>query len=291
LKEAVLLFEALDKVGEGPCWNPETGRLYWVDISGKRIHSFDPVLKIDDPIQTDDIVTAIVFDKNEKIVAALSDSLVRIDPATRKTAEIFKFRGLPENVRLNDGKCDAAGRLWIGTMDLDEKNKIGALYRVSPDLSCEKMLDGLIIGNGLAWNMDDSVMYYIDSPENEIWAFDFDLANGGISNKRTVARLSEESGMPDGMTVDSEGMLWVAHFRGAQATRWDPSSGRKLASFPVPTYNITCPCFGGERMDELFLTTASVLMEGSTEEQRVQAGSLYRLEPGVTGKAAYKFGG
>jgi sugar lactone lactonase YvrE len=97
--------------------------------------------------------------------------------------------------------------------------------------------------------------------------------------------------MLDGMTIDAEGMLWTAHFRGARVSRWDPATGRKLASYPIPTYNVTCMCFGGERMDELFITTASVLMEGSTEDQRIHAGALYRLKPGVTGMAAFKFGG
>jgi sugar lactone lactonase YvrE len=290
MNEAELFFAAEDKVGEGPNWNSETGKVYWVDISGKRIHVLDPVTKTDDPIPTDDVVAAMAFDKSGNIVAAFSNRLVRINPKTKASSLIYKIDSIPGNTRINDGKCDAAGRFWVGTMDLDEKEKIGSLYSVSPDLSCKKILDGLIIGNGLAWTDDNKVMYYIDSPTLEVWAFDFDLAKGELSGKRTVIKYDFGEGMPDGMTIDAEGMLWIAQFRGARVSRWNPRTGRRLASYQVPTYNTTCCCFGGKNMDELFITSASVLMDGADESQIACAGSLFRLRPGVSGREAYRFG-
>jgi sugar lactone lactonase YvrE len=291
MKDAELFYAAKDKVGEGPNWNSETGKLYWVDISGKRIHVFDPVTKTDDPIPADDIVAAMAFDKSGNIVAALSNRLVRIDPKTKSVASIYKIDSIPPNARINDGKCDAAGRFWLGTMDLDEKEKIGSLYSVSPDLTCRKVLDGLIIGNGMAWTADNKTMYYIDSPTLEVWAFDFDLARGELGGKRTVIKYEPGEGMPDGMTIDTEGMLWIAQFRGAKVSRWNPHTGQRIASYPVPTYNITSCCFGGEKFDGLFITSASVLMEGASESQRACAGSVFHLHPGVTGTEAFRFGG
>ncbi|MDR1421085.1 MAG: SMP-30/gluconolactonase/LRE family protein [Treponema sp.] len=291
MKDAELFYAAKDKVGEGPNWNSETGKLYWVDISGRRIHIFDPATKTDDLVSTDDIVAAMAFDKSGKIVAALSNRLVRIDPETRSVSPLYTIDSIPGNARINDGKCDAAGRFWLGTMDLDEKEKTGSLYSVSPDLTCKKVLDGLVIGNGMAWTADNKTMYYIDSPTLEIWAFDFDLAKGELSGKRTVIKYGQGEGMPDGMTIDTEGMLWIAQFRGAQVSRWNPRTGKRIASYPVPTYNTTSCCFGGKNFDELFITSASVLMEGAGESQRACAGSLFHLYPGVTGTEAFRFGG
>ncbi|GHV13444.1 gluconolaconase [Spirochaetia bacterium] len=291
MKDAELFYAAKDQVGEGPNWNSETGKLYWVDISGKRIHVLDPASKVDDPIPTEDIVAAITFDKSGNIIAALSNRLVRIDPKTKVSTPLYKIDSIPSSARINDGKCDAAGRFWLGTMDLEEKEKIGGLYRVSPDLTCKKVLDGLIIGNGMAWTDDNKIMYYIDSPTLEIWAFDFDLVKGELGNKRTVIKYGTGEGMPDGMTIDTEGMLWVAQFRGARVSRWNPHTGQRIASYPIPTYNITAPCFGGKDFDELFVTSASVLMEGATESQRACAGSVFHLHPGCKGKEAFRFGG
>jgi sugar lactone lactonase YvrE len=291
MKDMELFYAANDKVGEGPNWNSETGKLYWVDISGKRIHVFDPLTKTDDPIPTDDIVAAMAFDKSGNIIAALSNQIVRIDFKTRSVVPIYKIDSIPRNARINDGKCDASGRFWLGTMDLDEREKIGSLYSVSPDLTCKKVLDGLIIGNGMAWTADNKIMYYIDSPTLEIWAFDFDLAKGELSGKRTVIKYGHGEGMPDGMTIDTEGMLWIAQFRGAKVSRWNPHTGQRLASYPVPTYNITSCCFGGEKFDELFITSASVLMEGANESQRACAGAVFHFCPGVTGTEAFRFGG
>jgi sugar lactone lactonase YvrE len=151
------------------------------------------------------------------------------------------------------------------------------------------MLDGAIIANGMAWSSDNKLMYYIDSPTKEVCEFDFDLTRGEISNKRTVAVIPEGEGAPDGMTIDAEGMLWIAQFRGAKVSRWNPRTKERIASYPVPTYNITCCAFGGDNMDELFITSANVLMEGSTIEQRKLAGSLFRIKTGTKGLEANRF--
>jgi sugar lactone lactonase YvrE len=143
----------------------------------------------------------------------------------------------------------------------------------------------------MAWTTDNKIMYYIDSPTLEVWAFDFDLARGELGGKRTVIKYRPGEGIPDGMTIDMEGMLWIAQFRGAKVSRWNPHTGQRIASYPVPTYNITSCCFGGEKFDELFITSASVSMEDASESQRACAGSVFHLHPGVTGTEAFRFGG
>lgn len=291
MNDVEVFYESKDLVGEGPAWNPETGKLYWVDISGKRIHVFDPVTKKDDPIPAEDLVAAIAFDKSGNIIAALSNRLVRINPETKVSSPLLTIDSIPPNTRINDGKCDAAGRFWLGTMDLAEKEKTGCLYSVSPDLACKKVLDGLVIGNGMAWTDDNKTMYYIDSPTLEVWSFDFDLAGGELSNRKTAIKYESGEGMPDGMTIDREGMLWIAQFRGAKISRWNPRTGKRLAQYPMPTYNITSCCFGGKNFDDVYVTSANVLMDGATDAQRVSAGAVFHFKPGFSGKEANKFGG
>jgi sugar lactone lactonase YvrE len=153
------------------------------------------------------------------------------------------------------------------------------------------VLDGLVIGNGMAWADDNKTMYYIDSPTLEVWSFDFDLARGELSNRKTVIKYEPGEGMPDGMTIDSEGMLWIAQFRGAKVSCWNPRTGKRLAQYPMPAYNITSCCFGGKNFDDVYVTSASVLMDGATDAQRIFAGSVFHFKPGFSGQEANKFGG
>ncbi|MDR3354913.1 MAG: SMP-30/gluconolactonase/LRE family protein [Synergistaceae bacterium] len=286
---AELLFEAGDVVGEGPYWDSEKKILHWVDIGGKRVHSYDTVKKIDKPIETGDLTPAMTLTKSGRALVVLKNTIKIMDLDTGSGQTVFKMESLPDRVRFNDGKCDAAGRFWVGTMDIEETEKLGCLYRIDPGFSCKKILDGAVIANGMAWSADNRLMYFIDTPTREVWEFDFDITFGEISNKRIVAVIPDGEGAPDGMTIDSEGMLWVAQFRGAKVSRWNPRTRERIAEYPVPTYNITCCTFGGCDMDELFITSANVLMEGSTKDQQKLAGSLFKLKPGVKGLKPNRF--
>jgi sugar lactone lactonase YvrE len=197
---------------------------------------------------------------------------------------------LPEN-RFNDGKCDPFGRFWAGTMALDFTKGAGSMYCLFPDLSAKKMAGDLTISNGLAWSLDQKTMYLIDSADATVWAFDYDPKTAAIQNKRALIVFQKKDGSPDGMTMDSEGKLWIAHWDGARVTRWDPENGKLLFTQPIPASLVTSVAFGGPGLDEMYVTTARVSLSEETLASQPHAGGLFRFKPGVKGLPAPEFAG
>ena len=192
--------------------------------------------------------------------------------------------------RFNDGKVDNSGRYWAGTMDLDQQAESGALYRLDPDLSVAKVDEDYIICNGPTFNLENSIIYHTDSIKRVIYALDIG-AGGELSNKRVFTRFTEDGdGVPDGMTVDSEDCLWVAHFGGARLSRFSPG-GELLETVPLPAPNITSCTFAGAELDTLYITCARIFMSDAELEQYPLAGSLLAFKPGVTGAPTPLFGG
>jgi sugar lactone lactonase YvrE len=189
---------------------------------------------------------------------------------------------------MNDGNCDSAGRFWAGTMGLNEEPGAGALYRLDPDLNVTKVLDAVTISNGIDWSLDDSLMYYVDSDTFCVDVFDFDPDAGAISNRRAFVSVSAADGLPDGLTVDSEGYVWVAFWGGSCVRRYAPDGSLDLV-VSLPTRHVTSCAFGGAGLDELYITSAT---EGLTEADLAQephAGALFRCKPGVVGRPEHVF--
>ena len=177
-------------------------------------------------------------------------------------------------MRSNDGACDAAGRFWIGTMALDLTPGAGALYCYDGKL--RRVLDGVTLSNGLGWTRDDTQMYYIDSTEQRVDVFDFELASGQLDKRRPFVSIDRSDGIPDGLTVDHEGGVWVALYGGSCVRRYD-ERGRLDAVVEVPAENVTSCCFGGDDGRSLFVTTAA------------PDGNVYVTQPGVSGPSAHVF--
>ena len=196
----------------------------------------------------------------------------------------------PEN-RFNDGKCDPAGRFWAGTLALDEKPRAASLYCMDTDLSVRRVLGNVGNSNGIVWSLDNTTMYYIDTPTREIAAFDYDLETGAISNRRVAVTVPQEYGYPDGMTIDEEGMVWVALWGEGCVCRWDPRTGELLHSLRLPVRQVTSCAFGGEKLDELYITSACIGPEGKALAAQPLAGGLFRVHPGVKGIEAFEFNG
>lgn len=262
-------------LGEGPVWDALSASILWVDILKGEIHEFALSSGVHKVLEVHEMVGAIALCKGEGLIAALKSGQAIVDRETAQIKPLFNPEvHMPEN-RFNDGKCDPEGRFWIGTMSLSERPGAGSLYKVEKDLSCSVQLQNATIANGMAWSTDNKTFYHIDTPTHRVTAYDYDLADGNISNGRLALDIPEHDGAPDGMTIDSEGMLWIAHWGGWQVTRWDPLSGNKLLSIPVPVAQITSCTFGGETLQDLYITSAS---NGLTEEQRGNqplAGSLF----------------
>jgi sugar lactone lactonase YvrE len=193
--------------------------------------------------------------------------------------------------RFNDGKVDPNGRFWAGTMDKAEKTASGSLYCLFPDLSVKKRETSITVSNGLTWSIDKRTMYYIDSPTQKVFAYDYDDSTGEISNKRVVFSINDNS-FPDGMTVDEEGMLWVALWDGSSVIRFDPTNGSLLQRIAFPTSRVTSCCWGGEDLDTLYVTTARVGLAAEQLRKEPTAGGLFAVKHlGVKGTPTFEFAG
>jgi sugar lactone lactonase YvrE len=278
-----------DHLGEGPHWDERTGELLWVDITQGRIHAWSPP---NDSVRTETFdveVSAVVPRSGEPghVVAAGHRLLLRDGEHERVVAAVEE--DLPDN-RFNDCKCDPQGRLWAGTMSKTRTPGTAALYRLVAGHDLERVIAGTTISNGLAWSPSGDTMYFIDSTTQRIDAFDFDGATGDIANRRTVVEIDPNDGLPDGMTVDAEGGIWVCLFGGAAIRRYAPD-GTLDAKIPLPTTNPTSPAFGGPDLRTLYITTARHRLTPAQLAAEPLAGAVLSLEPGVTGLPANRFGG
>jgi sugar lactone lactonase YvrE len=275
------------ELGEGPVWDARSSRVAWVDIMAKRIHLTDPVTGGSETIEVPLHVGAVAPRAAGGFVAALQDGfwVVGDGPAER----IASMPGARPGLRFNDGKCDPAGRFWAGTMAYDQAPGAGALYRLEPDGQAAMVLAGVTVSNGLAWSLDGRTMYYIDTPTQRIDAFSYVASTGEIGDRHPEIHIAAEAGAPDGMTIDADGGLWVALWGGAAVHRY--LDGRLERVIKLPVSQPTSCCFGGERLDELYVTSA---WEGLSPRQRREeplAGALFRVRPGLRGIAPAVFVG
>lgn len=243
--EAELVLDAGAELGESALWRGETGTLHWVDIIKCEVHS----LRLADGehrfFSTAQAVGAIVPAQGGGLAAAMATGFYLLD-GQGVTKRIAEPDGLVPMLRMNDGKCDRLGRFWAGTQIMrGEMKGRGYFWRLDPDGTVRTALTGITTSNGLAWNADDTTLYYIDTPTLAVRAFPFDLENGTLGEGRICVEVPEDYGYPDGMTIDREGMLWVAHWQGGAVRRYDPRTGQCIAVVPVPAPRVTCCCFGG----------------------------------------------
>ncbi len=289
---AELFLDARATLGEGALWDSKRHMLYWVDIIEKKLFDFDPSTKKNRAIDVGQFVGTVVPRKRGGVMLALHHGFCALDLETEKLTPIADpEKDLPDN-RFNDGKCDPAGRFWAGTMSLVGKNNAGALYRLDPDLTVHRMLDGATTSNGIVWSLDSKTMYYIDTPTRRVDAFDYDIETGDIKKRRPAISIPESGGNPDGMTIDAEGMLWVAHWGGGRVTRWNPRDGKPLQTVRVPVSRTTSCAFGGEKLDQLFITTAQIGRFSQTPlPDEPHAGGVFVAEVGTRGVPAFEFAG
>lgn len=269
-------------LGEGPNWQPGANVLHFVDIKTGSLFRWNPQDATLAETQLGQYPGAALPTKSGRILAALATG-VYLYSDTEGLRLVCRPPQLTANLRLNDAKVDPAGNLWFGTIELFSGVPAeGSLFCMRPDGSCKRMLAGVQISNGLDWSLDGRTMYYIDTPTGGVDAFDYNAATGDIENRRRIYTVAQ--GLPDGMTLDADGMLWVALWGGGKVIRVNPATGEMLAEVPLPATNVTCCCFIGEGYDTLAITTSG---EGLPQPGN---GQVFTLRPdGVRGRAPFVF--
>lgn len=291
-RQAELVLDAKAELGEGALWDERTQQLYWVDIIGQSLHVYNPASNEDKRYPVGQMVSTVVLSETGEVLLAVENGFARFDLASEKLTILIDPEADKPSNRFNDGKCDPAGRFWAGTMDRSATTpNMGNLYRLDPDRSVHTMLTEVSISNGIVWTADRKTMYFIDSIPYTVTAFDYDNVTGNISNPRVVIQVPETMGMPDGMAIDCEGMLWIAHFFGGAVHRWNPHTGQVMETIRLPTSNVTSCAFGGVHLDELYITTARESLSEDQRSRETHAGGLFRVKLDTVGTLTYRFKG
>ena len=287
----VLPAEAL--LGEGALWSVREQVLYWVDILGCELHRFDPATGRAAQWTFVEEITALAERTGEPgLIVTMRRGFALFDPSGGGEPRYLHQpeAALPGN-RFNDGKCDAQGRFWGGTMDFACEAATGALYRYDPDGRCTKHDDGFVVTNGPTWSADGRTLYFNDTVKGRVHAYDFDAVGGALSNKRLWHSFAPGDGVPDGMTTDAAGRIWIAHWGGASVSCHDPVTARELCRVELPTSNVTNCAFGGADLCTLFITTARTGLAPEQLEAQPLAGGLFAVRVDGPGVPAHLFGG
>lgn len=275
--EIKIIYKKINKLGEGPLYDEIKDLIYWVDIENKKIYASKTFEEKITHIDMPEMVSAVFLTNKEEIIASAGHSLYLIDSGKKlkKLAEIEN----DVNTRFNDGKVSPDGLIIVGTMDLNQKRPIGSLYSFNGKIF-KKILKKMTISNGLAWNTKKKIFYIIDSPTKKVMSYEYDrimnLKYAGIA-----ADLNNEEGVPDGMTIDKEGMLWIAMWGGGKVIRWDPDENKKLIEIKVPAKKTSSCNFGDRDLKTLFITSAD-----SPDDL---GGSLFAVKTEYEGTYSYRF--
>jgi sugar lactone lactonase YvrE len=291
LTEVRCVLDAKAMLGESPVWSAEEQALYWVDIIGATLNRLDPATGATQTWSMPESIGSCGLRAGGGAVVALRNGFHLFDFGTERLTFLSDPEADEPRTRFNDGKVSPDGRFWAGTMDDNpDRQPIGALYRLDPDHSVHKMIDGLIVSNGLAWSADGRTMFHSDSRGQVINAYDYDLAAGAIANKRVIARPTEEIGRPDGGAADMAGFYWSAGISAGVLNRWAPD-GRLDRQIPLPCAAPTMPCFGGPDMKTIFITSLRQNVSAEKLAAKPLSGGIFALEADVPGVPVAKFKG
>jgi sugar lactone lactonase YvrE len=280
--------ECANHLGEGPVWDVEDGCLYWLDGTGRRVGNpsiwrLDPRTGRTRHWSLDHDVGALAIRRGGGAVLALADGFYFFDFAGERLDLISRVDADQPRSRLNDGKCDRRGRFFAGGMDDREELKICSLWRLDADLSVTRVDDGIICTNGPCWSPDNRTFYLADTFQGEYWAYDYDIATGSLTNKRLFHSFKNDPGVADGSTIDDEGCVWNAQLISGDLVRYAPD-GTVDRRIGMPVRNITSVMFGGDRLDELYVTSMARVKHPAAHdlfarEMKPQhlAGSLFKV--------------
>ena len=291
MSDVECVVDCQNTLGEGVYWSVEEQKLYWVDIEQSEFRSYDPASGKTEVWQTPERVGSFAFRQHGGLLVAFESGLDFWDPAGGQRERIQDFEPELSTTRTNDGRCDRQGRFIVGGMnEADDGKPISNVYRLDHDLIGHQIISNVTCANSTCFSPDGTVMYFADTPTGQIWAYDYDVDSGAVTNRRVFTDFSDQPGMPDGSIVDAEGFLWNAQWNGYRVVRYRPD-GTIDRIVAIPVMNPTCVAFGGKDLDILYVTTARYLMTAEQIEAEPLSGGLFAVEVDVKGLNEPKFCG
>ena len=283
-------FAARDTLGESPLWCERTQTLWWLDIDGCKLHSLQPGSgRHLAHTFTAKFVGALALRSQGGILLALDLALHVFDPASGELRLFAQVEPAHLDNRLNDGRCDAHGRFWVGTMDNGLTQPRGGFYRIDPDGKVTRQFGDVIVANTIAISPDQKTLYFSDTRRHVTWAFDFDAERGCLGKRRVFVDYAASGDRPDGACVDAEGFVWNAIFAGGRVVRYAPD-GRVDRTIALPVTNPTCVCLGGPQLRTLYITTARKFLSSERLRAEPLAGALLAIDVDVEGLPEATFG-
>jgi sugar lactone lactonase YvrE len=288
-KKAEVVYKAKMNLGEGAIWDYKNDRLLWIDIQGKKLLIYKPSTGKNMSYNLPGRPGTVVPYSKDSVLIAMEKGIYVFD----LKSETLSLQTRPEpdtiNSRFNDGKCDPAGRFWVGSMATGKNRNAGTLYQVNHDYSVIPRIKNVSISNGIVWSPGGNKMYYIDTPTRKVAEYDFNKKSGEIEFVRYAISIPDSLGHPDGSTIDREGNIWIAMWGGHCVTKWNPQTGALLDQISVDAENVTSCAFGGKNLDQLYITTAGGNKNKSDSTDELRDGSLFIAHPGVQGIKAFYF--
>lgn len=265
-----------DSLGEGVIWNHEEQSLYWVDAFGPTLHRMDQGSSGVESWTMPEVIGSVVFDHHGTMVVGLESGYhrLRLNPFTLSPIQNPQPA---DGIIFNDGKCDRAGRYFIGTMHRDFREDAGALWRLDPDLTCQRVDDGITVSNGLAWSPDDRTMYFADTRKDVVYAYDYDVETGSAMGRRVFLSTEGRPGRVDGATTDAEGNYWAAMIHEGAVACFSPL-GVELRRIDLPVAHPTMCTFGGRGLDRLFVATSRRFLDEAELGDQPLAGSMFVID-------------
>jgi len=289
--DVVRIGEDICELGESPMWAPGEAALYWFDVPPRRL--LRRVLPDGETVvtQLEKVPASFGWREGGGMIFAFRNGLVLTD-ATGAVEREISCEGVVDfaTQRFNDGAVDRRGRFWVGGFHPKVDPGGGGLFRVDPDLTVRKMDSGVTMSNGIAWSPDDRTMYFADSRPGCVWRYDFDVGTGEIGPRGVFLDYADRPGRPDGLTVDSEGFVWIAEVTAGRVSRYDPQ-GRLERVIAVPVSKPTSVIFGGDGLRTLFITTMNLGLSAAERTTEPLAGALFACAPGATGLPETAFAG
>ncbi|MFY0681685.1 MAG: SMP-30/gluconolactonase/LRE family protein [Thalassovita sp.] len=280
--QAELVLDCKNQHGEGVLWNPHDGCVWWTDIFGKQIWTFDPKANTSKSYPFAERVCCFAPCENGQLIIAFADRVSIYDLDTAREEKVCDFEADTPNTRLNDGRTDRQGRFIVGGMDEVSGKPVSSVISIGKDRAVQTLIEGVACANSICFSPDGDTMYFADTPNNEVLAMAYDAATGSLLDRGVLASFADEPGLPDGSCVDAQGGVWNAEWEGRRVVRIAPN-GSIDTVIDVPSWKPTCCAFGGENLDTLFITTSRLMSDDDVLASEPTSGGLFAVKPGFTG--------